>query len=112
MLIYLIFFFMHTSFAMRAQQSPMRIIIPQRKYVAGEGPLIPVVRRSSHDAIKSQTPPKAAIYPCKSALQQCEEAEKILLNDPRISQVDIRLRPFFIDRVSNILNNIIFEVKN
>lgn len=40
-----------------------------------------------------------------------DEAEKILLNDPKISNVEIKIRPFFIDTVSNIYNNIIFELE-
>lgn len=40
-----------------------------------------------------------------------EEAEKILLNDSNISNVDIRIRPFFVNRVSNIPNNIIFKIR-
>ncbi|MDA9128990.1 hypothetical protein N9J72_00755 [Candidatus Gracilibacteria bacterium] len=40
-----------------------------------------------------------------------KEAEKILLNDPQVSNVEIRIRPFFIQTVSNIGNNIIFKVR-
>lgn len=40
-----------------------------------------------------------------------DNAEKILLNDPRISNVEIKIRPFFISWVSNIYNNIIFKVR-
>lgn len=39
-----------------------------------------------------------------------EEAKKILLNNPNISDVQIDTRPFFINKVSNIPNNIEFEV--
>ena len=31
-----------------------------------------------------------------------KEAEKILLNDPKVSNVEIQIRPFFINSVSNI----------
>ena len=39
-----------------------------------------------------------------------EEAIKILLNDNKISDVKIDIRPFFIDKISNITDNIIFEI--
>ena len=39
-----------------------------------------------------------------------DEAEKILLNDPHISNVEIEVRPFFIKKISNIYNNLIFKV--
>jgi len=39
-----------------------------------------------------------------------ENAEKILLNNNKISNVDIEIRPFFINRVSKISDNIIFKV--
>ena len=39
-----------------------------------------------------------------------DDAQKILLNDPHISQVEIEVRPFFIQTISNIYNNIIFKV--
>lgn len=42
---------------------------------------------------------------------EISEAEKILLNDPRISNVEVRVRPFFMNNISNIYNNIIFKVK-
>lgn len=38
-----------------------------------------------------------------------EEAEKILINDPKISRVKISSRPFFIKNVSSIEENITFE---
>jgi hypothetical protein len=41
-----------------------------------------------------------------------EEATKILLNDPKISNVKIDITPFFIDKISNISDNIIFKVSN
>jgi len=40
-----------------------------------------------------------------------QEAESYLLNNPKISNVNIRLRPFFAKNISNIYNNIIFEVE-
>lgn len=40
-----------------------------------------------------------------------DEAEKILLNDPKISNVEIKIRPFFVNTISNIHNNIIFELQ-
>ncbi len=40
-----------------------------------------------------------------------EEAIKLLLNDKKISSVDIQIRPFFIKKLPNILDNIIFEVE-
>lgn len=40
-----------------------------------------------------------------------EKAEKILLNDPRISSVEIKIRPFFSKSISNIYNNIIFKIR-
>jgi hypothetical protein len=39
-----------------------------------------------------------------------EEATKVLLNNPKISEVNIKIRPFFINNVSKIIDNIIFEV--
>lgn len=39
-----------------------------------------------------------------------EDAIKILLNNPQISDVKIEIRPFFINRVSNIMNNIVIKV--
>jgi hypothetical protein len=36
----------------------------------------------------------------------------MLINNPLISEVEIETRPFFINTVSNIYNNIIFEVKD
>jgi len=40
-----------------------------------------------------------------------KEAIKLLLNDPRISNVKINIRPFFIHHVSNIFENIIFKIE-
>ncbi len=40
-----------------------------------------------------------------------EDAEKILLNNPKISNVRIELRPFFTKNISNIYNNIIFKIE-
>lgn len=40
-----------------------------------------------------------------------KEAEKVLLNDPKVSNVEIQIRPFFITTVSNIWNNIIFKIR-
>ncbi len=39
------------------------------------------------------------------------EATKLLLNDPKISNVSIDIRPFFLKHISNISENIIFEVE-
>lgn len=39
------------------------------------------------------------------------DAIKILLNNPKISNVKIESRPFFIQNISNINKNIIFEIK-
>jgi len=39
-----------------------------------------------------------------------EEAEKILLNNSKISNVKIETKPFFIDSISKITDNIIFKV--
>lgn len=40
-----------------------------------------------------------------------EEAEKILLNTWKISNVNIEVRPFFINNISKIVDNIKFEIK-
>jgi hypothetical protein len=40
-----------------------------------------------------------------------DDAERILLNNPKISNVSIGIRPFFTKKVSNIYNNIIFKVE-
>lgn len=40
-----------------------------------------------------------------------QEAESYLLNNPKISNVKITLRPFFSKNVSNIYNNIIFNIE-
>ncbi|MDR2411822.1 MAG: hypothetical protein LBD88_04620 [Candidatus Peribacteria bacterium] len=40
-----------------------------------------------------------------------EEAEKILLNNERISNVKIETKPFFINNVSKIDDNIILKVE-
>ncbi len=39
-----------------------------------------------------------------------KEAEKILLNDKNIRSVNIDIQPFFMNRISNIENNVIFEI--
>ena len=39
-----------------------------------------------------------------------KEAHTLLLNDPKISNVEIKIRPFFIKKISNINENIIFKV--
>lgn len=41
-----------------------------------------------------------------------EDAIKVLLNNNKISDVNIDIRPFFIKNVSNILNNIEFKLNN
>jgi hypothetical protein len=40
-----------------------------------------------------------------------DNAEKILLNNPKISNVSINIRPFFTKNISNIYNNIVFKVE-
>jgi len=40
-----------------------------------------------------------------------DEAYKILINDSKISGVDIKIRPFFINNISNIYNNIIIKIE-
>ena len=40
-----------------------------------------------------------------------EEAEKMLLNTSKISNVDIEVRPFFMKKISSIPNNIEFHVE-
>lgn len=40
-----------------------------------------------------------------------DQAEKILLNDPKISNAKIDITPFFIHTVANIPNNIIFQIE-
>jgi hypothetical protein len=40
-----------------------------------------------------------------------DKAEKILLNNPKISNVSIDIRPFFTKNISNIYNNIILKVE-
>ena len=39
-----------------------------------------------------------------------KEAFALLLNDPKISNVEIKIRPFFITKISNINENIVFKV--
>lgn len=39
------------------------------------------------------------------------EAYKILINDTKISTVDIKVRPFFVNNISNIYNNIIIKIE-
>lgn len=40
-----------------------------------------------------------------------EEAQDILINDPKISNAKIEITPFFVNKISNIPENIIFQVK-
>lgn len=40
-----------------------------------------------------------------------QEAIKLLLNDPKISNVQINIRPFFLSNISNISENIVFKIK-
>jgi hypothetical protein len=40
-----------------------------------------------------------------------EEAKKILLNNSKISNVEIESRPFFMKKISSIPNNIDFYVE-
>lgn len=40
-----------------------------------------------------------------------DEAYKILLNDPKISSVEIKIRPFFVNHISNIYNNIVINIE-
>jgi hypothetical protein len=40
-----------------------------------------------------------------------DEAEKIILNSNKVSNVEIKIRPFFINKVSKINENIIFKIK-
>lgn len=55
----------------------------------------------------------AYIYRLKNLIYWLEEkeAEKILLNDKNIRSVDIEIQPFFMNKVSTIENNVIFEVE-
>ena len=39
-----------------------------------------------------------------------QEAIRLLLNDSKVSNVDIQIRPFFISKISNIPENIIFKI--
>lgn len=39
-----------------------------------------------------------------------KEAEKVLLNDKNVRSVDIEIQPFFMNRISNIESNVIFEI--
>ncbi len=41
-----------------------------------------------------------------------QDAEKILLNDKNIRSVDIDIQPFFMTNISNIENNVIFEIQD
>jgi hypothetical protein len=41
-----------------------------------------------------------------------DEAEKILLNNERVSNVKIEIKPFFINNISKINDNIIFKIVN
>ncbi|NDK09470.1 hypothetical protein GW846_01690 [Candidatus Gracilibacteria bacterium] len=63
-----------------------------------------------HDFLHTQN---KYIEQLKSKVQglQRKEATKTLINDPKIRNVEIKIRPFFIDSVSKIQNNIIFEVR-
>ena len=40
-----------------------------------------------------------------------EEALKILVNDPKVSNAEINIRPFFVKSISNISDNIIFQIQ-
>lgn len=44
------------------------------------------------------------------AWKEKDEAEKILLNNNTISNAEVSIRPFFIDKVSKITENIVFKV--
>jgi len=39
-----------------------------------------------------------------------DDAASFLLNNPKISNVEINIRPFFSKKISNIYNNIIFNI--
>lgn len=39
-----------------------------------------------------------------------DEALKVLINDPRISKAEIKVRPFFVQTISNIYNNIVIKI--
>ncbi len=41
-----------------------------------------------------------------------KDAEKILLNDKNIRSVDIDIQPFFMNDISNVENNVIFEIED
>jgi hypothetical protein len=41
-----------------------------------------------------------------------KDAEKILLNDKNIRSVNIDIQPFFMTNISNIENNVIFEIED
>lgn len=41
-----------------------------------------------------------------------KDAEKVLLNDKNIRNVNIDIQPFFMNKVSNIENNVIFEIED
>lgn len=41
-----------------------------------------------------------------------KDAEKILLNDKNIRSVDIDIQPFFMNKISNIENNVVFEIED
>jgi hypothetical protein len=41
-----------------------------------------------------------------------DEAEKVLLNDKNIRSVNIDIQPFFMNKISNIESNVIFEIEN
>jgi hypothetical protein len=40
-----------------------------------------------------------------------EEAKSVLINDKKISSVEIELVPFFLNHISNIPENIIVKIK-
>jgi hypothetical protein len=40
------------------------------------------------------------------------DAEKILLNDKNIRSAYIDIQPFFMNKISNIENNVIFEIED
>jgi hypothetical protein len=41
-----------------------------------------------------------------------QDAEKILLNDKNIRSVNIDIQPFFMNNISNIENNVVFEIED
>ena len=64
----------------------------------------------SHDFLNNNN---SYVEKLKSTIKGLEKKEAItlLLNDTKISSVDIKIRPFFIKKISNINDNIIFKVE-